>query len=120
MTTRCGTSSGRRPGSSIGEPMTNAPAGIRTKRMRCGSHAQRTRRKQKITDRRTMISMRGYAKAGIVIGGYVLAFAIASAAVALHMATTNQADASAASGMYAFGDTILFVAVFGVVALVPT
>ena len=64
--------------------------------------------------------MRGYAKAAIVGGGYVVAFAIAWAAVALHMATTNQAEASAASGMYAFGDTILFIGVFGLVALIPT
>lgn len=64
--------------------------------------------------------MRGYVKAGIVAAGYVAAFLIAWAAVALHMATTNQAEASAASGMYAFGDTILFLGVFGVLALLPT
>jgi hypothetical protein len=62
----------------------------------------------------------GYVKAGIVVAGYVAAFLIAWAAVALHMAATNQAEASAASGMYAFGDLILFVAVFGAVALLPT
>jgi len=64
--------------------------------------------------------VRGYAKAGMVLAGYVAAFVIASAAVAVHIATTDPAEASAASGMYAFGDLILFVAVFGVLALLPT
>lgn len=64
--------------------------------------------------------VKGYVKAAVVIAGYVVAFAIAWGAVALHMATTNQAEASAASGMYAFGDLLLFVAVFGVLALIPT
>ncbi|HEY2324102.1 MAG TPA: hypothetical protein VGJ82_14690 [Thermoanaerobaculia bacterium] len=64
--------------------------------------------------------MRGYAKAGIVIAGYIAAFAIASAAVAVRIASTDTAQASAASGMYAFGDLMLFVGVFGVLALLPT
>ncbi|HEV8434873.1 MAG TPA: hypothetical protein VGR95_15785 [Thermoanaerobaculia bacterium] len=42
--------------------------------------------------------MRGYAKAGMVLAGYVAAFVIASAAVAVHIATTDPAEASAASG----------------------
>jgi hypothetical protein len=64
--------------------------------------------------------MKGYAKALIVVAGYLAAFAIASAAVAVRIATTNQAEASAASGMYAFGDVALFVIVFGALALIPT
>ncbi len=64
--------------------------------------------------------MNGYAKAGIVLCGYVAAFVIASAAVALRIAATNPADASGARGMYAFGDLILFAGVFGIVALLPT
>ena len=64
--------------------------------------------------------MNGYAKAGIVIAGYFAAFVIASAAVALRIATTNPAEAAAASGMYAFGDLMLFAGVFGIVALLPT
>ncbi len=59
-------------------------------------------------------------KVGVVAAGYVVAFLTASAAVAIRLATTSGPDAQAASGMYAFGDLILFVAVFGVVALVPT
>jgi len=64
--------------------------------------------------------VKGYAKAGIVIGGYSAAFVIASAAVAVHVAATDPIEASAASGMYAFGDLLLFGGVFGVIALIPT
>jgi hypothetical protein len=53
-------------------------------------------------------------------GGFLVAFLVASAAVAVRVASTNAADAQAASGMYAFGDTLLFFAVFGLVGLVPT
>lgn len=59
-------------------------------------------------------------KVAIVAGGYVLAFALASAAVALHAALSNDAGAQAPGGMSAFGDLVLFVAVFGTVGLVPT
>ena len=59
-------------------------------------------------------------KVGVVAGGYVVDSLVASAAVAIRLASTSGPDAQAASGMYAFGDLILVVAVFGVVALVPT
>jgi hypothetical protein len=55
-----------------------------------------------------------------IAAGYVAAFLIASAAVALHVAETDGPTAQAASGMYAFGDALLFLGVFGVCALVPT
>lgn len=64
--------------------------------------------------------VQGYAKAGIVVAGYVAAFVIATAAVAVHEATVNQAEASAAGGMYAFGDLALFVIVFVGLSLIPT
>lgn len=64
--------------------------------------------------------MNGYAKAGVVAAGYVGALVVASVATAVHIAATDSAQASAASGMYAFGDTILFIGVFAVVALLPT
>lgn len=60
------------------------------------------------------------AKVGIVAAGYVAAFLLASAVVAIRVANTSGPDAQAASGMYAAGDAMLFVAVFGIVALVPT
>lgn len=59
-------------------------------------------------------------KVGVVAVGYIAALLVASAAVAIRLANTSGPDAQAASGMYAFGDAVLFVAVFGVAALVPT
>jgi hypothetical protein len=59
-------------------------------------------------------------KVGVVVGGYVASFLIASAAVSIRLANTSGPDAQAASGMYAAGDALLFAAVFGVAALVPT
>ena len=64
--------------------------------------------------------MNKFVKTGIVIAGYILAFICASAAVYIRILTTQGAVAQASSGMYAFGDTILFLAVFGVLALIPT
>jgi hypothetical protein len=59
-------------------------------------------------------------KVALIAGGYLAAYLVASAALALRMATTNGPDAQASGGMYAFGDSVVFVAVFGVLALVPT
>ena len=59
-------------------------------------------------------------KIGSVVIGYAAAFLAAIAAVGIRLATTTGPDAQASSGMYAFGDAMLFVAVFGVAALVPT
>ena len=55
-----------------------------------------------------------------VVAGYVGAFLAASAAVAIRVANTSGPDAQASSGMYAFGDSYLFIAVFGLLAIVPT
>lgn len=59
-------------------------------------------------------------KVALVAGGYIAALLMASVAVGLRMATTSGPDAQASSGMYAFGDALLFVSVFGVCTLVPT
>jgi hypothetical protein len=64
--------------------------------------------------------MRAAAKVAVVVGGYVAAFALAATALAVRLAHTSGPDALASSGMYAFGDSVLFVAVLGVAALVPT
>jgi hypothetical protein len=64
--------------------------------------------------------MKPVLKVAIVAGGYLLALVLASAAVALHAALTSESGAQTSGGMSAFGDLVLFVAVFGVVALVPT
>ena len=59
-------------------------------------------------------------KVGVVVGGYVAAFLVTSAAVGIRLANTSGPDAQASSGMYAAGDALLFAAGFGVAALVPT
>lgn len=59
-------------------------------------------------------------KVGVVAVGYIAAILVASAAVGIRLANTSGPDAHASSGMYAFGDALLFVAVFAVAALVPT
>lgn len=64
--------------------------------------------------------MKPFLKVAVVAGGYIAAFFIASAVVAVRIAATSGPDAQASSGMYAAGDAFLFVAVFGVCALVPT
>jgi len=64
--------------------------------------------------------MNAFARAGIVTAGYVLAFLVASAVVAIRVASTSGPEAQASSGMYAFGDSVVFVTVFGLLALVPT
>jgi len=58
-------------------------------------------------------------KVGVVVLGYVAAIGIAWMATAIHQVSTR-ADAQGADGMYAAGDMFLFLAVFGVVAIVPT
>ena len=64
--------------------------------------------------------MRPALRIGFVAAGYVGAFLVASVAVSVRVAATSGPDAQASSGMYAFGDTYLFIAVFGLLALVPT
>jgi len=64
--------------------------------------------------------MKPFLKVGVVAVGYIAAFIVASTAVGVRLVTTSGPDAEASSGMYAFGDALLFVAVFGVAALVPT
>jgi hypothetical protein len=64
--------------------------------------------------------MRPLFKGGLVACGYIAAVLLASAAVAIRIATTSGPEAQASSGMHAFGDALLFTAVFGVGALVPT
>ena len=64
--------------------------------------------------------MKAFLKVAVIAGGYIVAFLMASAVVAIHVSNTSGPDAQASSGMYAFGDALIFVAVFGVSALVPT
>lgn len=59
------------------------------------------------------------AKLSLVIGGYIAACLIASAAVYVN-GLFIQDPLQASSGMAAFGDAILFIGTFGLMALVPT
>ncbi|MBX7244272.1 MAG: hypothetical protein K1X53_02165 [Candidatus Sumerlaeaceae bacterium] len=56
----------------------------------------------------------------IVIAGYAVAILLAAVVVVLQTAFTNVSDRQAAPGMFAFGDTLLFLAVFGVAAIPAT
>ena len=60
------------------------------------------------------------AKAAIVVGGYVAAILLAFGVVMIHVAQMSAADRDAAAGMYGFGEALLFIAVFGVVSIIPT
>ncbi len=64
--------------------------------------------------------MKSSLKVGLVLAGYVAAIVTASVAVAVRIYFTSGPEAQASSGMYAFGDVSLFLAVFVVVSLAPT
>jgi hypothetical protein len=64
--------------------------------------------------------MKAISRIGVVAAGYVAAILLASAAVAIRVANTDGPDAQASSGMYAFGDAVVFVSVFGIAGLLPT
>ncbi len=64
--------------------------------------------------------MSRFAKLGLVIGGYVVACLIASTVVYVWQLYTQDASVQASAGMYASGDLLLFIGVFGVLALIPT
>jgi hypothetical protein len=66
-------------------------------------------------------AMKPYVKKLIVLAaGYIAALVIAVAAVALRIKFLSGPDEEASSGMYAFGDALLFVTVFSICALVPS
>ncbi len=67
-----------------------------------------------------MAKINGLAKMGLIIGGYVAACLIASGVVYVWGLFTQSPAAQASSGMYAFGDLLLFIGIFGVAALIPT
>ena len=64
--------------------------------------------------------MRTRSKVALVVAGYVVAVLVAAGVVAVYVSLTDGPDRQASSGMYAFGDSLLFLAVFGVVGAVPT
>lgn len=66
-----------------------------------------------------MTTLPAWVKTGIVAGGYMAAILIASGVVAIFVKLSGP-ERDASSGMAAFGEMLLFVAVFGVVSIVPT
>ena len=64
--------------------------------------------------------MKAIAKVSLVAAGYAGAAIIAAIAVAVQVAVTSGPDRQASAGMHAFGDLLLFIAVFGIVSLLPT
>ena len=59
-------------------------------------------------------------KFGMVIGGYVVACIVASAAAYINQLLTPDAAGQASAGMSAFSDLLLFIGLFGILALFPT
>lgn len=64
--------------------------------------------------------MSQFTKFGLVIGGYAFACLAAVGAVYLNQLFTQDSVSQASAGMAAFGDFILFIGIFGILALFPT
>jgi hypothetical protein len=64
--------------------------------------------------------MKASAKVGLIFAGYIVALLIAFAVVAINAGFRNAPDALASGGMFAFGDSLLFLAVFGLAAIPAT
>jgi hypothetical protein len=56
----------------------------------------------------------------LVIAGYAVAFVVASVVVSIYVAATSGPDRQDYAGMFAFGDSILFLAIFGLAAIPAT
>jgi hypothetical protein len=67
-----------------------------------------------------MQTLPAVAKAGIVAGGYSTAILLALGVVSFYIDQTAGPDRDASGGMYAFGDSLVFLAVFGAVSTIPT
>jgi hypothetical protein len=64
--------------------------------------------------------VRAPVKIGLVAAGYVGAFLVASAVVAVYVAATSGPDRQTYGVMYDFGDSLLFLGVFAAVGVLPT
>jgi hypothetical protein len=64
--------------------------------------------------------MKPWVKVGVVVAGYVVAVAVAAAAAACHTIVLTDSGNPTNGGMYAFGDSLLFLAAFAVAAMFPT
>jgi len=63
---------------------------------------------------------RAAVKIGLVLAGYAGAVLVAAAVVAMYVASTSGPDRQLYGAMYDFGDGLLFLAVFGAAAVLPT
>jgi hypothetical protein len=59
-------------------------------------------------------------KIALVFFGYILAIALAAAVVYLYVLATDTPERVASGGMYAFGDSMVFLAAFGLASLPAT
>jgi hypothetical protein len=64
--------------------------------------------------------MNSLTKIALVAGSYLLACLATYGILFVNQALTQNAAAQASAGMSAFGDLLLFVGVFGILALFPT
>lgn len=64
--------------------------------------------------------LRPTAKVGLVAAGYVVAFAIAALVLSVYVAATSGPDRQTSSGMFAFGDSLVFLGVLGVASVPAT
>lgn len=64
--------------------------------------------------------MKPLTKVSIVLAAYILALVIATTVVAVYVKATSGPDRQTYGAMYDFGDSLLFLAVFGVAALPGT
>jgi hypothetical protein len=64
--------------------------------------------------------MKSLSKVILVVAGYLVALVIAAVVVSIYIAANNTPDRQASSGMSAFGDSVLFLGVFGLAAIPAT
>ena len=64
--------------------------------------------------------MKPAAKVGVVLGGYAAAVLLALLVVRIYIGVTSGPSRDASSGMFAFGDTLAFLATFALAAVLPT
>jgi len=73
-----------------------------------------------MTTLRALPSMRPAAKVGIVVAGYVIALLVTIAVAAVYIHLTDSPDRDQSSGMYAFGDSLLFLATLTLTSIPAT
>src|SRR4029450_7476292 len=73
-----------------------------------------------LTGRRPCIvspAMKAPAKVGLVVAGYIAAVLVASLSTWVYIKLTDTPERELSAGMYGFGDSMVFLAVFGLAAV---